>query len=107
MNRRDFIALGASGAAAAVARIAQFYGKPFYIVVDRVHCDSPRIVEMLSAEEGYGDAFIDAQSAMVVSNSKSLLVVVDTSRRDYTEAPDLGVEVLLLEVGCQGLELIP
>ncbi len=77
------------GAAAAVARIAQHYGKPFYVVVDRVHCDSPRIMEMLSAEEGYGDAFIDAQSAMVVSNSKSLLVVVDTSRRDYTEAPDL------------------
>lgn len=77
------------GAAAGVARIAMECGKDFYIVLDRHRCGCPRIVESLAAQPGYENAFTDAQSAMVIGNSRSLLVVVDTSRKDYTEAPEL------------------
>ena len=77
------------GAAAGVARIAMECGKEFYIVLDRNRCGCPRIVDSLAAQPGYENAFIDAQSALVIGSSRSLLVVVDTSRRDYTEAPEL------------------
>lgn len=77
------------GAAAGVARMCMECGKNFYIVLDRNRCGCPRIVDMLAARPEYENAFTDAQSALVIGNSRSLLVVVDTSRRDYTEAPEL------------------
>lgn len=77
------------GAAAGVARMCTELGKPFLIVLDRHRCGCVRMCEELELQPGYEHAFVDAETALVEGNSRSLLVVVDTSSKDYTEAPEL------------------
>lgn len=77
------------GAAAGVACAARALGREFHIIVDQSRCTCMRIIESLKETGPYEKAFIDAETALVIGNSRSLLVVVDTSRKEYVESPQL------------------
>ncbi|MDR2615571.1 MAG: DHH family phosphoesterase, partial [Oscillospiraceae bacterium] len=79
----------AVGAAAGVRRIALSKNIPAYIVIDPENTMSKQLIDHLKESPDYEDAFITASDAMIRSDSRSLLVVVDTSRPEETESQDL------------------
>jgi c-di-AMP phosphodiesterase-like protein len=77
------------GAAAGVACIARKCGKRAYIVVDEKKTMAAALLERLRTQEAYAGAFIDEQAALLYSDNKSLLVIVDCNRPEIVESGDL------------------
>lgn len=73
------------GGAAGVCSIARKNGVPVNIVVDTEKSSAKPLIKMLRATPEYRDAFISGQEAMLIANSKTLLVVVDTNRPEQAE----------------------
>lgn len=77
------------GAAAGIVCIARARGKRAGIVLNREDTLSRNLVEKLERAQEYQDVFITAQTAILEADSKSLLVVVDTSRPEQVESQAL------------------
>ena len=77
--------MDAVGAAAGVACLCRKRGKKAYIVLDMEHNASERLIEELQAVPEYKDTFISGQEALLLSDNRSILVVVDTNRPDQVE----------------------
>jgi c-di-AMP phosphodiesterase-like protein len=77
------------GAAAGVFCIARKRGKRAYIVLDTEKTVAGNLIARLRELPDYEDAFISAQDALLMADSKSLLVVVDTSRPEQVESESL------------------
>jgi len=84
-----FADLDTVGAAAGVFCIARKRGKKAYIVIDTEKTAAGNLIERLKELPDYEDAFISAQDALLMADSKSLLVVVDTSRPEQVESESL------------------
>ena len=73
------------GAAAGICCIARTYGKRVRIVMsDKPNACGSMIAELKKHRE-YEEVFITPKEAMLQANSRSLLIVVDTSRPDQVE----------------------
>jgi len=79
----------AVGAAAGIVRVAKSRGIAAYIVINREQSLSEELITHLLTEEAYYNIFISPEEAMLRSDRRSLLVVVDTSRPEETESPAL------------------
>jgi c-di-AMP phosphodiesterase-like protein len=79
----------AVGAAVGVCCIARAKHKTAHIVIDMGNNLSQNLIDMISQLPEYRDVFISEQDAIIESDSKSLLVVVDTSRPDKVESETL------------------
>ncbi|MDR3278662.1 MAG: DHH family phosphoesterase, partial [Oscillospiraceae bacterium] len=79
----------AVGAAAGICCIARAKGKKAHIVIDRDKNLSENLIAHLLKSPEYSDAFISAQDAMIAADSRTLLVVVDTSRPEEVESVEL------------------
>ena len=77
--------LDAIGAAMGIACLCRKKGKKPYIVVDLQNNMAGKLIEEIRATATYADLFISGQEAMVLCNSRSALVVVDTNRPDQVE----------------------
>ncbi|MCL2222413.1 MAG: DHH family phosphoesterase [Oscillospiraceae bacterium] len=77
------------GAAAGVCSIARRKGKKVRIVIDRQTSIAENLVSLLQAHSEYDGVFISAQDAILEADSKTLLVVVDTSRPNKVESESL------------------
>lgn len=77
------------GAAAGICCAARSQGVPAYIVYSPEANTSQKLIDRLSALPEYEGAFITAQKAILISDSKSLLVVVDTNRPAQVENESL------------------
>jgi len=77
------------GAAAGVCAIARKRGRPAYIVVDQEHTLAGDLIERLRELPEYENLFISPQDAIVMADTRSLLVVVDTSRPEQVLSEDL------------------
>ncbi len=84
-----FADLDAVGSAAGVACIARKLGKPARIVIDREHTAARPLLELLSSDEAYENAFLAPRDALLQANEKTLLVVVDTHRPEQVEDEDM------------------
>jgi len=80
--------LDCSGAAAGVCAIARKLGVPAHIVRDSAS-PSKIMTDKLEELEQYNDCFLSAQDALLIADSRSLLVVVDTNRPDQVQAAEL------------------
>ena len=78
----------AVGAAAGLFRIAASRNVPAYIISDPETTLSASLIEHLKQSPDYAEVFISPQEAIIKANSRSLLIVVDTSRPEETESPD-------------------
>ena len=77
--------MDALGAAAAVCCIARSYGRRARIVMsDKPNACQAMLSELKKLPE-YEDVFVTPQEAMLQANTRSLLVVVDTSRPEQVE----------------------
>ena len=77
--------LDAVGAAMGISCMCRKKGKRAYIVVDEEVNAAKRLIEEIKAVPEYQGVFISGQDAMLLSDSKSTLVVVDTNRPDQVE----------------------
>ncbi len=83
-----FADLDCIGAAAGVCAIARKLGIPAHIVRDSAS-PSKVMADKLEELDAYTDCFISAQDALLIADSRSLLVVVDTNRPDQVQAAEL------------------
>jgi c-di-AMP phosphodiesterase-like protein len=79
----------AVGAAAGICCIARAKGKQAHIVIDRDKNLSENLIAHLLKSPEYSGVFISAQDAMIAADSRTLLVVVDTSRPEEAESIEL------------------
>lgn len=77
------------GAAMGIACLCRKKNKPFHIVMDLQNNMSHRLLEEIRQVPEYRDAFISGQDALLLSDNRSTLVVVDTNRPDQVENVNL------------------
>ena len=77
--------LDAVGAAMGIACLCRKKGKPAHIVMDMEHNFAQKLLEEICEEPEYRNIFISGQEALVLCDSRSTLVVVDTNRPDQVE----------------------
>ncbi len=81
--------LDAVGAAMGIACLCRKKQKPFYIVLDMENNAAECLLEEILQVPEYKDVFISAQDALLLSDNRSTLVVVDTNRPDQVESKAL------------------
>lgn len=77
--------LDAVGAAIGIACLCRKKGKKASIVIDLEKNASHKLIEEIRRVPEYTDIFITGQEALLMSDAKSTLVVVDTNRPDQVE----------------------
>ncbi|NMA24912.1 MAG: DHH family phosphoesterase, partial [Clostridiales bacterium] len=81
--------LDSVGSAVGVCCIARKYGKSAYIVIDTESTVAENLIAILSRNSEYKSVFITPQDAILMADSRSLLVIVDTNRPDQVESETL------------------
>ena len=81
--------LDAVGAAMGIACLCRKKGKPAYIVLDMEQNAARPLIEEICAVPEYRDVFISGQDALLLSDNRSTLIVVDTNRPDQVECQPL------------------
>ncbi len=81
--------LDAVGAAMGIACLCRKKGKSFYIVIDDENNAAARLIEEIRKVPEYENVFISGQEALLLSDNRSTLVVVDTNRPDQVECKNL------------------
>ena len=84
-----FADLDAVGAAVGVCCIARSCGVRANIVIDSNKNAAHALIEHMRAEAEYKDCFISPQDALLRADGRTLLAVVDTSRPEQVENPEL------------------
>ncbi len=81
--------LDAIGAAMGVCCMCRKKGKNAHIVIDLENNAAGKLIEEIRAVPEYKDAFISGEDAMLLTDNRSTLVVVDTNRPDQVEFANL------------------
>ena len=81
--------LDAVGAAMGIACLCRIKGKKASIVLDREANAAERLVEEIEQVPEYREVFLSGQDALLESDNRSILVVVDTNRPDQVECKPL------------------
>ena len=95
MEAKDVIIMGhvngdidSIGSSLGISRIAKSLGKQAYIVNETSGLSLDQFMEAVKKEEDE-DIFITSQEAGAKASSETLLIVVDTHKKGYVEAPEL------------------
>lgn len=82
--------MDAFGAAVGIFCATQVLGKKAHIVLDEVTSSLRPMKECFTEEKGYpADMFLRSEQALEMADNRSVVVVVDTNRPNYTECPEL------------------
>jgi len=81
--------LDSVGACVGVYSLARQLGIRAHIVLDPVQNNAKNLVELLKKEPEYREVFISPADALKAVDSQTLLCVVDTSRPEQLEEPEL------------------
>ncbi len=81
--------LDAVGAAMGIGCLCRKKGKQPHIVLDLQNNAAERLIEEIRRVPEYKDVFISPQEALLLSDNRSTLVVVDTNRPDQVENQNL------------------
>lgn len=81
--------LDAIGAAAGVVCFCRKRGKAARIVYNAEQNAAGLLIELLRSEPAYNGLFVTGQDAMIESDAKSLLIIVDTNRPNQVECEEL------------------
>ena len=77
--------MDAVGAALGICCMCRKKGKKAYIVLDREHNASQRLINEIDKVSEYKDVIISGSDALLLCDNRSTLVVVDTNRPDQVE----------------------
>ena len=81
--------LDSLGSALGIYCCARYVGREAHIVLNRSNVSGEPLMKRLQEKEAYNGLFIHPEDAMKRMDHDTLLVVVDTNRPGFTEAPDL------------------
>ncbi len=81
--------IDALGSALGIYRIAKTLGKDAHIASGTIGIGLENFVEYAKREPEYQEAIIGKEEAMEITNSGTLLVVVDTHKKTYSDIPEL------------------
>lgn len=79
----------AVGAAAGVCALCRKNGVPAHIIKDPGIPPAQELIDRLHQVPEYMDCFLSAQEALLMADTRSLVVVVDTNRPEQVQARDL------------------
>ena len=79
----------AVGAAAGVCALCRKNGVPAHIIRDQGTTPSQDLIDKLSQLPEYHDCFLLPQEALLIADTRSLVVVVDTNRPEQVQAPEV------------------
>ncbi|MGI5963363.1 MAG: DHH family phosphoesterase [Lawsonibacter sp.] len=79
----------AIGAAAGVCALCRKNGVPVHILKDTTISPAQELIDKLSLLPEYQDCFLSAQEALLIADTRSLAVVVDTNRPEQVQAEEL------------------
>lgn len=77
------------GSSMGIYRLAKTIGKPAYIVNDNFGMNLGKFIDVLLQEEEYKDVILDAKQAVAQISPESLLIIVDTHKKNYVQVPEL------------------
>ena len=77
------------GAAAGVCALCRKNGVPIHIIKEASPPPAQELIDRLAPLPEYQDCFLTAQEALLIADSRSLAVVVDTNRPDQVQAAEL------------------
>ena len=77
------------GAASGVCALCRKNGVPVHIIKEAAPPPAQELIDRLSPLPEYQDCFLTAQEALLIADSRSLTVVVDTNRPDQVQAAEL------------------
>ena len=81
--------IDALGSALGIYRLAKTLGKDAYIASGTVGIGLENFVEYAKRDQEYQQAIISKDEAIEITNSGTLLVVVDTHKKSYSDVPEL------------------
>lgn len=81
--------LDSVGACIGVYSIARQLGVKAHIVLDPVHHNAHSLVDLIKKEPEYKDVFVSPQESLRLVDPNTLVCVVDTSRPEQLEEPEL------------------
>ncbi len=81
--------LDSVGAAVGIRCLCRKKGKDAYIVLDEENNVATRLIDEIRQVPEYKDAFISGQDALLLCDTRSTLIVVDTNRPDQVECKNL------------------
>ncbi len=84
-----FADLDSVGAAVGICCIARKLQKTARVVINKDTTVAKQMIERIQRLPEYGDVFIGEQEAVIMADSRTLLIVVDTNRPDQVESEDL------------------
>lgn len=97
------------GSALGIYRLAKNQNKEAYIVLNSYGPTLEKFMESVNKEETYKDVFIGKNEAIAKVTSDTLLIIVDTNRKSYVEAPELLEEtdrIVLIDHHRRGADFI-
>ena len=77
------------GAGLGIYRLAKTFEKPAYVVINDYGMPIANFMENVMACDEYKNVVINKGEALSLINENSLLVIVDTHKKSYVEAPEL------------------
>ena len=78
------------GASIGLFKAAKAYGKRAYIIINETTTTVKPIIELFNSDEDYlNDTFIDEERAKELIDETTVLAVVDTSKPEIVECPEL------------------
>lgn len=83
-----FADLDAFGASVGVWRCVKTLGKPAHIVMSRSKSLALPLLERIE-EQGVTDMVLEPEDALLKANKKTLLIICDTHKADFSESPEL------------------
>ncbi len=81
--------IDAMGAAFGIYRIAKTLEKPAFIVSETAGTSLDSFIMDISQIEEYKDVLVKKEKALDLITQESLLVIVDTDKKNYVDAPEL------------------
>jgi len=97
------------GASLGLFRIVKSRNKEAYIVLNRVNPTIDVLVSRIRKSEEHADLFINRNQAIELQGDKTLLIIVDTHRKSFTEVPELignGRQVVVIDHHRRGADYI-
>ena len=81
--------IDAIGSGLGIYRLASVLGKKANIVTNKEVKAISGLIENIQKDETYNDAIISKEEAKTIVNENTLIVVVDTHKKNYVEEPEL------------------
>ena len=83
------IDIDAIGSAMGLYRFTKSLGKDAYIATEPKGASLGKFLEILQEDDEYKDVIINLEKSLTIMSNNTLLIVVDTHKRNYVEFPDL------------------